>query len=70
MWIGETSFTLDELLPKLRAIAEANPEQPVFLRADGSLPYREVVGLLELAKRAGMPRVGLVFEPGEKEPKP
>ncbi len=63
VWIDETSFTLEELLPKLALIAENNPEQPVFLRADGDLPYREVVGLLELAKQAGMPRVGLVFEP-------
>ena len=63
VWIDETAFTLDELLPKLALIAENNPEQPVFLRADGDLPYREVVGLLELAKQAGMPRVGLVFEP-------
>ena len=67
VWIDETSYTIEELLPKLRAIAEANPERPVFVRADGSLPYRDVVGLLELAKRAGMPRVGLVFEPVEAE---
>ena len=59
----DTAFELDELLPRLRAIAEANPEQPVFLRADGSLAYRDVVGLLDLAKRAGMPKVGLVFDP-------
>jgi len=63
VWIDETAFTIDELGPKLTAIAEANPDQPVFLRADGNLPYKEVVGLLELAKQAGMPRVGLVFDP-------
>ena len=67
VWIDETSYTIEELLPKLRAIAEANPERPVFLRADGSLPYRDVGGRLDLAKRAGMPRVGLVFEPVEAE---
>ncbi|HHO54103.1 MAG TPA: ExbD/TolR family protein [Deltaproteobacteria bacterium] len=59
----DTPFSVEELLPRLRAIAEANPEQPIFLRADGSLPYREVVGLLDVAKRAGMPKVGLVFDP-------
>lgn len=58
-----TPFTVDELPARLRAIAEANPNQPVFLRADGALPYREVVSLLEAAKKAGMPRVGLVFDP-------
>jgi len=63
VWIDETAFTVDELPPKLKLIAENNPEQPVFLRAAGDLPYREVVGLLEIAKQAGMPRVGLVFDP-------
>lgn len=59
----DTPFTVDELPARLRAIAQANPERPVFLRADGDLPYREVVHLLEVAKGAGMPRVGLVFDP-------
>jgi biopolymer transport protein TolR len=59
----DTAFTLEELPDRLRAMAEAAPDRPVFLRADGDLPYREVVGLLEIAKKAGMPRVGLVFDP-------
>jgi biopolymer transport protein TolR len=64
----ETPFTIDELPGRLRAIAEARPDQPVFLKADGDLPYREVVNLLEVAKKAGMPRVGLVFDPTKEEP--
>ena len=60
---ADTPFELDELLPRLRAIAQSRPDQPVFLRADGSLPYRDVVKMLDIAKQAGMPRVGLVFDP-------
>ena len=59
----DTPFELDELQPRLAAIAEANPDRAVFLRADGGLPYRDIVSVLEIAKRAGMPRVGLVFDP-------
>jgi biopolymer transport protein TolR len=59
----DTPFTLEELPNRLRAIAEADPDRPVFLRADGDLPYRDVVKLLEVAKKSGMPRVGLVFDP-------
>jgi biopolymer transport protein TolR len=67
---SETPFGVDELLFRLRAIAEANPGKPVFLRADGTLPYAEVVNLLSVAKQAGMPKVGLVFDPlkAPKEP--
>ncbi len=56
-------YTFEELPPKLRAIAEANPDQPVYVEADGALPYRDVATLLAMAKAAGMPRVGLVFDP-------
>jgi biopolymer transport protein TolR len=63
-YINESMFTSDEMLSKLSAIAEANPDQPVFLRADATVPYREVAHLLAAAKRAGMPRVGMVFDPG------
>ena len=62
-YINETPFTRDEMPDKLAAIAKANPGQPVFLRADGSVPYREIAHLMAAAKVAGMPRVGLVFDP-------
>jgi biopolymer transport protein TolR len=63
-YIDDQTWPVDELLPKLTAIASANPEQDVFLRADGEVPYAEVARYLGLAKKAGMPKVGLVFEPG------
>ena len=62
-YINESSFTGDEMPTKLAAIAEANPGQPIFLQADGDVPYREVARLLGAAKLAGFPRVGMVFSP-------
>jgi len=64
-FINESKFDANEMPKKLRAIADANPNKPVFVRADGEVPYREVARLLAAAKRAGMPRVGMVFEPGQ-----
>ena len=63
-YINESKFTIQEMPVKLKAIAEANPDQHVFLQADGTVPYSEVAFLLAAAKKAGIPRVGLVFEPG------
>jgi biopolymer transport protein TolR len=62
-YINESTFSREEMGVKLAAIAKANPDQPVFLEADGSVPYRAVAALLADAKQAGMPRVGLVFDP-------
>jgi biopolymer transport protein TolR len=66
-FIQDNQFTAEEMPAKLKGIAEANPDQAVFLLADGSVPYNEVAFLLAAAKSAGIPRVGLVFEPGAAE---
>lgn len=63
VYIGENMHRPEELPAKLSAIAKARPDARVFLRADGEVPYREVASLLGIARRAGMPKVGLVFEP-------
>ena len=66
-YIGEHAFPFAEIPIKLRAIAEANPDQQVFVRADGSIPYEKVLQLLAVAKNAGIPKVGLVTQPGPVE---
>lgn len=67
--INDSTFTAEEMPVKLAAIAKENPDQPVFLQADGTVPYAEVAYLLAVAKKSGIPRVGLVFEPGVPEEK-
>ncbi len=62
-FIKDAAVSREELPEKLSAIAEANPDAPVFLRAAGGVPYREVAHVMAAAKRAGLPRVGLVFDP-------
>lgn len=62
-FINDSRFEQDELQTRLKAIATANPDLPVFLKADGSVPYRNVAAVMAAAKRAGIPRVGLVFDP-------
>ena len=66
-YIGKNEFPFPEIPIKLRAIAEANPDQQVFVRADGSIPYEKVLQLLAVAKNAGIPKVGLVTQPGPVE---
>lgn len=61
-YINDNVYTWGEMEKKLPAIAKANPDQPIFLKADGRVPYAEVARLLGAAKTAGMPRVGLVFD--------
>lgn len=62
-FINETPIPAEDLNPKLAAIAEANPNQDIFVKADGKVPYELVAKLIGAAKQAGIPRVGLVTQP-------
>jgi biopolymer transport protein TolR len=62
-FINEHNFKFEELGPKLRAIIKANPEQEIFLTADGAVPYEKVAQLVALCTQVGVPRMGLVTQP-------
>jgi biopolymer transport protein TolR len=62
-FINETPIAEEQLESKLVAIAANNPNQQVFVKADGKVPYERVAQLIGAAKKAGIPRVGLVTQP-------
>ena len=66
-YINDHKFTIEELGPKLAAIVKANPDQQVFLKADGKVPYEKVAQLMALCTAAGVPRMGMVTQPGVSE---
>jgi biopolymer transport protein TolR len=68
--IDDAPFPKDEIPVRLEAIAKANPDQPVYLKADGTVPYEHVADMLAAAKNAGFPRVGMVFSFADKEKTP
>lgn len=61
--IQDATFPMEEMPQRLAAIAEANPDQPVFLQADGQVRWEELAPVFAACKNAGFPRVGLVFDP-------
>lgn len=66
-YINEHAFTFAELEPKLAAIVRNNPDQAVFLKADGKVPYEKVAELMAVCTKAGVPRMGMVTQPGVSE---
>ena len=44
--IQNTPVAEEELIPKLRAIADTRKSDKVFLRADGSIPYERVAQVM------------------------
>jgi biopolymer transport protein TolR len=64
MQIQTTDVVAEELVPRLRAIAAERAGDKVFLRADGSIPYAQVVQVMGALNAGGFPNIGLVTNSG------
>lgn len=62
--IQTTPTNRDELVNKLRAIAAERETDRVFLRADGSIPYENVMQVMGALNAGGFSNVGLVTDVG------
>ncbi|HYC24118.1 MAG TPA: protein TolR [Candidatus Bathyarchaeia archaeon] len=68
LYLNDATMSPDQLEGKLRAIAAQRPDGQVFVRADQSVAYGQVVRVMAAIKSAGIRRVGMVtlLPPGEK----
>ncbi|MEO0753055.1 MAG: protein TolR [Pseudomonadota bacterium] len=62
--IQETPVSRADLVNRLRAIASERDSNRIFLRADGAVPYAQVMEVMGALNRGGFPNIGLVTEPG------
>lgn len=62
--VQETEIEMDQLIPKLRAIAAERDSNKVFLRADGAIAYEAVVQVMGALNAGGFSNIGLVTESG------
>ena len=54
----------EELIPLLRAVAAERTSDRVFLRADGAMPYENVMQVMGALNAGGFNNIGLVTEQG------
>jgi biopolymer transport protein TolR len=61
---GAKPESIDEatLLAKLTAFVRNNPNVPVLLAGDGSIPYEQVMQKMALMQQAGVAKVGLMAQ--------
>ncbi len=62
--IQTTETAADDLIPKLRAIAAERTSDRVYLRADGAIPYEQVVQVMGALNAGGFRNIGLVTDIG------
>ena len=63
VYLNDTAIQLGDLRAKLIAVNQAKPDHQVFLRADRTVPYGDVVRVIAAIKEAGISRLGMVTEP-------
>jgi biopolymer transport protein TolR len=54
--------SMEELENRLRDIFQARSDKTVFVRASGKVPYGKVVEAMDIAKAAGVERIGIISQ--------
>ncbi|SIS81663.1 Cell division and transport-associated protein TolR [Roseivivax lentus] len=62
--IQTTQVPQDQLVSRLRAIAEERSDDRVYLRADGAVPYETVAQIMGALNAGGFSSIGLVTDIG------
>jgi len=62
--LQKTETAPEQLIGKLRAIAAERSSDKVFLRADGAIPYENVVQVMGALNAGGFRNIGLVTDTG------
>ena len=63
IYVQETPVDLENLVPRLEAIATAGYDQRIYIRGDQSRTYGEVVRVMGRINAAGFRQIGLVTDP-------
>ena len=62
----EQAVDEEEMAALVQAQLKQSPDTPVVVKGDGQVAYNEVIQLMVLLQRAGVPSVGLMTDPVEK----
>ena len=67
VFLQDTQIDIDELIPKLTAVAEQGVEERVFVRGDRTVDYGTVMRVMGRLNSAGFRRIALVTDMEQSE---
>ena len=67
LYLQETVVEPEALIPRLKAISNANPDVRIFVRGDRAVSYGEVLSVMGRIQSAGFEKVALVAQLPEKQ---
>lgn len=62
LYLQEAAVEAEVLIPRLRAISNANPDVRIFVRGDRAVTYGEVLAVMGRIQSAGFEKVALVAQ--------
>ena len=62
LYLQEAAVDAEVLIPRLKAISNANPDVRIFVRGDQAVTYGEVLGIMGRIRAAGFEKVALVAQ--------
>ena len=62
VYLQDKPLKLDELVPKLKAVTNANPDARIFVRGDKALAYGRIMEIMGTISTAGFTKVALVAD--------
>ena len=66
LYLQDTELPLGALIGRIQAIAENNPDVRIYVRADQTIPYGQVMQVMGALNGAGFSHVALVTAPLKK----
>jgi biopolymer transport protein TolR len=70
VFLGNAEIPPAQLEAKLASNARIQKEKELYLHADRSLPYGQVVEIMAVARRAGVESLGMITEPDKELRRP
>ena len=67
LYLQETVVAPEVLIPRLKAISNANPDVRIFVRGDQAVTYGKVLSVMGRIQSAGFEKVALVAKLPEKQ---
>ncbi len=61
-YIGETQIPLEEIAPKLKAIAKNGYDEPIYVRGDKGVPYGIVMKIMSRINASGFKKLSFVLD--------
>lgn len=62
LYLQEAAVEAEVLIPRLKAISNANPDVRIFVRGDRAVTYGDVLGVMGRIQAAGFEKVALVAQ--------